>query len=74
MAVYSTSIHGHTVKYDDESKHGMSYLKNDLSGSEGRVFFDEAKRRGFAEFEDDEDRQFTLVYQNGAYIITRRHS
>lgn len=31
-----------------------------------------ARQRGSAEFEDGEDRQYTLICQNGSYILTRR--
>jgi hypothetical protein len=64
--------HGYGLDYDDSSYKGMKYLRDDLSSSEARVFFDQARRRGYAEFEDDYDRQYTMTYKNGKYTITRR--
>ncbi|OGC47424.1 MAG: hypothetical protein A3A94_03245 [Candidatus Portnoybacteria bacterium RIFCSPLOWO2_01_FULL_43_11] len=64
--------HGYPLDYDDNGYNGMKYLKNDLDNSEARVFFDQARRRGYAEFEDDNDRQYTMSYKNGKYTVTRR--
>jgi len=63
------------MKYDDETCYqGVRYLLDDLSWDERKVFFDQAYAKGAAQFEDDEDRQFTLYYENGGYILTRRQS
>lgn len=67
-----TNIHGFTVQYEENAEGGIRYLRDDLSGSEARVFFDQARMRGSAEFEDDGDRQFTLSYSNGTYTLIRR--
>lgn len=47
---------------------GIRYLRDDLDPNE----FDYAKRQGFAQFEDDQDRQYTLFYRSGIYTLTRR--
>ena len=67
-----TTIHGFSITYEDTSRPGVEYLRNDLSYPEARVFFDQARMRGSAEFEDDEDRQYTLLYQGGAYTLLKR--
>lgn len=67
-----TTIHGFTVIYEANASQGVQYLREDLDFSEARVFFDQARLRGSAMFEDDNDRQFTLLYQNGIYTLVRR--
>ena len=67
-----TIIHGYPVTHEKDVYEGVSYLRDDLDSSEAKVFFDQARARGSANFEDDEDRQFTLVYQNGVYNLIRR--
>lgn len=66
------SIHGFTVAYEKNAVEGIEYLRDDLDSAEARVFFDQARQRGSAQFEDDEDRQYTLLYQNGNYALARR--
>lgn len=69
------TINGHTVKVEDDAENGFKYLKYDLSPDESEVFFHEAKRMGQAKFEDDHDRDYTLVHNSDAtYSITRRQS
>lgn len=67
-----TTIHNFTVAYEENAAEGIRYLRDDLDASETKVFFDQAKLRGSAPFEDDGDRQYTLIYQNGAYVLARR--
>lgn len=67
-----TTIHGFSVSYEDNAAGGISHLRDDLDYNETKVFFDQARARGSAQFEDDEERQFTLTYQNGAYVLIRR--
>jgi len=69
-----TTIYGFRVQYEDATKPAIDYLKNDLSSDEAKVFFEYAKRHRSAQFEDDEDRNFTLVYnQNNVFTLTRRN-
>ena len=70
--ITKTTIHGFNVAYEENAREGITHLRDDLDSQEARVFFDQARQRGSAEFEDDEDRQYTLIYQNGSYILTRR--
>lgn len=67
-----TTIHGFSVNYEDNASGGVSHLRDDLDYNEAKVFFDQARTRGSAQFEDDEERQFTLACQNGAYTLIRR--
>lgn len=67
-----TAIHGFSVIYEKNAIEGIRYLRDDLDFEEARVFFDQARTKGFAEFEDDEDRQYTLFYKGGSYTLARR--
>ena len=67
-----TTVHGFTVIYENNASSGIDYLRNDLDFDEAKVFFDQARLKGQAKFEDDEDRQFTLFYKNGIYTLVRR--
>jgi len=65
-------VHGYKVMYDDRSESGADYLRDDLSYQEAGVFFEYAKRHGEAQFEDDDDRELTLHWKNGVFILKRR--
>jgi len=68
-----TYIHGYKVKYEDNAYSGVDYLKNDLDSKEASVFFNEARRRSQAPFEDDDDRDFILSRNSdGSYCLRRR--
>jgi len=67
-----TTVHGFTVSYEQNVYEGITHLRDDLDYEEAKVFFNQARGHGSAKFEDDEDRQFTLIYQNGTYTLTRR--
>ena len=67
-----SKIGNHLVYYDKNTKRGIDYLLNDLDSNEARVFFDQAKSKGTADFEDDQEGQYTLNYKNGKYFLIRR--
>lgn len=67
-----TNIHNFSVIYEQNAIEGVRYLRDDLDSEEARVFFDQARQKGFAKFEDDQDRQYTLIYKNGIYTLVRR--
>lgn len=67
-----TNIRGFPVTYEKNAIEGVRYLRDDLDFEEARVFFDQARQRGSAQFEDDEDRQYTLFYKLGQYALVRR--
>ncbi len=66
-------VHGREVHFEDDAAHsGVRHLEHHLSKEEAEVFFHEAKRRGKAEFEDQEGRNYTLVRRDGTYHVERR--
>lgn len=67
-----TIVHGFSVIYEQNAIEGIRYLRDDLDFEEARIFFDQARLKGFAQFEDDEDRQYTLLYKEGSYTLLRR--
>lgn len=69
-----TNIHGHSVYYEHDDHEAIRYLMEDIQPEEARVFFDQAKMRGKAEFETDHDMQYTLTYHSGAYKVEKRSS
>jgi hypothetical protein len=67
------NIHGLRVKYEESEQAGINYLLYDLDTQESKVFFNEARRNKYAEFEDDREGQFTLSYNtDGTYTLMRR--
>lgn len=67
------AVHGYWVGYDDDSYKGIYYLKTDLDRDEAKVFFEYARREDEAQFEDDKDRDYTLVHTKGkSYQLIRR--
>ncbi len=68
-----TTVHTFfSVTFEEDAHDGIRYLRDDLDYKEAKVFFDQARIRGSAEFEDDKDRQYTLIHQNGVYTLARR--
>ena len=74
MAIKKQSVHGFLVQYEEELRDGIRHLSIDLQYSEAKTLFDAARLRGSAEFEDDFDRDWSLVYNRGAgtYTLIRR--
>lgn len=69
------SIGDYALTYDDaenNARAGVTYLDDTLSRDESRVFFDAARSNGSAQFEDRDGRNFTIIYQNGAYTLISR--
>lgn len=65
-------IHGFKTIYEESAKEGMNYLLYDLNLEEARVFFDQARLKKTAKFEDDEDRNYSLLYNgNNVFTLTR---
>lgn len=68
-----TYVHGFKVKYEDNAYSGVYYLKNELDQKEAGIFFDEAKRKKSADFEDRQARNYTLSYDSYAtFTLVRR--
>ncbi len=58
--IKKTNIYGFYITYEESVYDGIRYLRDDLDFEEARVFFDQARQRGYANFEDNQDRQYTL--------------
>lgn len=67
-----TTIKGFSVIYDDNASSGVYYLRDSLDYNEAVIFFDRARNYGSADFEDHNGNNFTLVYQNGEYLLNQR--
>jgi len=81
------NVHGFNVVCEENAAEGIRYLvkehslfstprsarvRDDMDFNEARVFFDQARTKSFSQFEDDEDRQYTLFYKGGSYTLARR--
>jgi hypothetical protein len=74
MAVKKEQIHGYWLVFEEELRDGVRYLRDDLQYKEAKTIFDAARFDGTAEFEDDQDRDWSLIYnrQEGNYTLIRR--
>lgn len=74
MAIKKESVHGFQVVFEEEFRDGIRYLRDDLQFEEARTIFDAARLTGYAFFEDDADRDWTVTYNRGnaTYILIRR--
>ncbi len=74
MEIKKEKVYGFLVRFEQDLREGIRYLSNDLQKEEAKTLFDAARLRGRAEFEDDEDRDWTLTYIRGddVYILTLR--
>ncbi len=74
MEIKKEKVYGFLVRFEQDLREGIRYLRNDLQREEAKTLFDAARLRGSAEFEDDEDRDWTLTYirGDGVYILTLR--
>ena len=62
------------VVFDEEMEEAIRYLRDDLQREEAKTLFDAARLRGSAEFEDDRDRDWSIIYNKGedSYTIFSR--
>jgi len=68
-----TYVHGFKVKYEDNAHNGLVYLRDHLDLKEAKVFFDQARIKKSAQFEDEYDKNYTLVYNpDRTYTLIRR--
>jgi hypothetical protein len=74
MAVKKEQVHGYWLIFEEELRDGVRHLRDDLQSGEAKTIFDAARIDGTAEFEDDQDRDWTLIYnrQDGNYTLIRR--
>lgn len=71
-----TTVHGYKTYYNEEVRNGLNHLLVDLDLSEVKPLYDYARMNSAANFEDDHDRQYALIYDRskGAYTIISRKS
>lgn len=74
MEIKKEKVYGFLVRFEQDLREGIRYLRDDLQKEEAKTLFDAARLRGSAEFEDDEDRDWTLMYVRGdnSYVLTLR--
>lgn len=74
MAIKREQVHGFWLVFDEDLRDGVRYLREDLQYNEAKTLFDAARINGTAEFEDDFDRDWTLLYNraDGTYTLIRR--
>jgi hypothetical protein len=70
MATKKEMIHGFWLEFEEEDRDGMHYLRYDLQREEARTLFEAARLRGSAEFEDDQDRDWSLAYDRAKQVFT----
>mgnify|MGYP001594876959 FL=1 len=68
----TTQVKGYNVMYEDNAYEGVIYLRDSLDFSEAEVFFRTARTRASVPFEDHSNRDYTLAYNNGTYVVVRR--
>lgn len=75
MAIKKEQVHGYWVIFEEEFRNGIDHLENDLQREEAKTIFSAAKLNGSAEFEDDMDRDWTLIYnrQDFNYTLVKRN-
>lgn len=68
------SVHGFWVEFEEKDRDGIRYLRDDLQYKEAKSLFDAARLTGSAEFEDDYDRDWSLIYNHdvGTFTLIRR--
>ena len=67
-----TTVHGFYIYYEKEDTEGIRYLRDDLDYNEDKVFFEHARNYSESQFEDDQDRQFTITHKSGVFTLHRR--
>jgi len=74
MVSKKETVHGFWVIFDEGLRDGVKYLRDDLQYREAKTLFDAARLNGSAEFEDDQDRDWKLIYnrREGTYTLIRR--
>lgn len=63
-----TSIHGHTVSFDQRAENGKDFLKS-RPAEVAKVFFAQASSRGSAVFEDHSGVRYKLVRKGSGYEL-----
>jgi hypothetical protein len=76
METKKEQVHGFWVEFEEKDRDGIRYLRDDLQYKEAKTLFDAARIDGEAEFEDDYDRDWSLIYNRdkGTYTLIRRQT
>jgi len=74
MEIKTERVYGFLVRFEQDLREGITYLGQDLQIEEAKTLFNAAKLTGRSEFEDDEDRDWTLTYirDGDVYVLTLR--
>ena len=74
MPIRKERVYGFWLQYDDDFIEGVRYLRTDLQYEEAKTLFDAARLTGHAFFEDDYDRDWTLLFNrgDGSYSLHKR--
>lgn len=66
--------HDFLVHHGEETKGGAEHLSYDLDREEAKTLFDQARADGKAEFQDKNQKNFTLKYDfgSGKYTVEKR--
>jgi len=67
-------VHGFWVEFDEKAEPTVHYLQGHLDFNEVRTYFDEARKRGFADFEDRQGINWRLTCnrQSGTFTLVHR--
>lgn len=76
MSIKKEGVYSWNVTFDEGDRPGIDYLRTDLQRSESEVFFEQARSKGVVNFEDDQDRDWSLIYNSGdgSFTLLRRQS
>ncbi|MBU1202773.1 hypothetical protein KKH39_01890 [Patescibacteria group bacterium] len=68
-------VYGYKVSGQADAKDGIDYLDLKIDREEARVFFEQARIKGSAQFEDDKGKNYTLIKNSdGRYTVEKRAS
>lgn len=65
-------LHDHYLNYNEADYVGIEYLRDQLTEDEVKVFFDQAYEHGKADFEDNQEHRFSIVYEGSDYTLQAR--
>ena len=67
----TTDIHGKKVMYEENAQSGIDYLRSSIDRDAATLFFDQAKSKGIAKFENQSGVKFELAYRNSTFFLAR---
>ena len=60
-----TTVHNYSLQYPKDCDAGRYYLAYRLDAEQVKVFFDQARSHGHADFEDQNGHKFRLTHDSG---------